>query len=114
MTTASISTLTAAYEEMLPHHGRAAVLSWPAVPIEIVRAAGLRPFVMRGAPGPAPVADRHLEAGIFPSRLRRLVDAALTGRLSGAACIVIPRTSDPDYKCFLYLREFVRRGVAPP
>jgi benzoyl-CoA reductase/2-hydroxyglutaryl-CoA dehydratase subunit BcrC/BadD/HgdB len=26
---------------------------------------------------------------------------------------VIPRTSDADYKCFLYLREFVRRGVAP-
>jgi benzoyl-CoA reductase/2-hydroxyglutaryl-CoA dehydratase subunit BcrC/BadD/HgdB len=25
--------------------------------------------------------------------------------------IVIPRTSDADYKCFLYLREFVRRGV---
>jgi benzoyl-CoA reductase/2-hydroxyglutaryl-CoA dehydratase subunit BcrC/BadD/HgdB len=29
------------------------------------------------------------------------------------ARIVIPRTSDADYKCFLYLREFVRRGVAP-
>ncbi len=28
------------------------------------------------------------------------------------ARIVIPRTSDADYKCFLYLREFVRRGVA--
>jgi benzoyl-CoA reductase/2-hydroxyglutaryl-CoA dehydratase subunit BcrC/BadD/HgdB len=26
--------------------------------------------------------------------------------------IVIPRTSDPDYKCFLYLREFVRLGIA--
>ena len=25
--------------------------------------------------------------------------------------IVLPRTSDPDYKCFLYLRELVRRGV---
>jgi hypothetical protein len=35
----------------------------------------------------------------------------LTGRLSHVARIVIPRTSDPDYKCFLYLREFVRRGV---
>src|SRR4029077_12886830 len=27
------------------------------------------------------------------------------------AAIVLPRTSDPDYKCFLYLRELVRRGV---
>jgi benzoyl-CoA reductase/2-hydroxyglutaryl-CoA dehydratase subunit BcrC/BadD/HgdB len=40
------------------------------------------------------------------------VDAALTGSLSEAACIVIPRTSDPDYKCFLYLREFARLGIA--
>jgi hypothetical protein len=39
------------------------------------------------------------------------VDAALTGRLSKTACIVIPRTSDPDYKCFLYLREFLRLGI---
>jgi benzoyl-CoA reductase/2-hydroxyglutaryl-CoA dehydratase subunit BcrC/BadD/HgdB len=53
----------------------------------------------------------HLEPGIFPSRLRRLVEDALTGRLARAVRIVIPRTSDADYKCFLYLREFVRRGV---
>jgi benzoyl-CoA reductase/2-hydroxyglutaryl-CoA dehydratase subunit BcrC/BadD/HgdB len=66
----------------------------------------------RGASGPTPAADVHLEPGIFPSRLRRLVDDALTGRLARAARIVIPRTSDADYKCFLYLREFVRRGVA--
>jgi benzoyl-CoA reductase/2-hydroxyglutaryl-CoA dehydratase subunit BcrC/BadD/HgdB len=66
----------------------------------------------RGAPGPTPAADAHLESGIFPSRLRHLVEDALTGRLAHAARIVIPRTSDADYKCFLYLREFVRRGVA--
>lgn len=92
-----------------------AVISWPAVPIEIVRAAGLRPIVVRGEPGGAaatPVADEHLESGIFPSRLRHLVDAALTGRLDNAACIILPRTSDPDYKTFLYLREFERRGIA--
>src|SRR4029450_10005503 len=36
---------------------------------------------------------------------------ALTGRLTHAARIVIPRTSDADYKGFLYLRELARRGV---
>ena len=87
------------------------VTSWPSVPVEIVRAAGLCPLIVRGASGPTPAADVHLEPGIFPSRLRRLVDDALTGRLVHAARIVIPRTSDADYKCFLYLREFVRRGV---
>ena len=67
--------------------------------------------MIRGASGPTPAADVHLEPGIFPSRLRQLVEDALTGRLAHAARIVIPRTSDADYKCFLYLREFVRRGV---
>src|SRR4029453_8032973 len=67
--------------------------------------------MIRGAPGPPPAADAHLEPGIFPSRLRRLVEDALTGRLTHAARIVIPRTSDADYKCFLYLHELVRRGV---
>jgi hypothetical protein len=92
-----------------------AVISWPSVPVEIVRAAGLRPIFIRGGPeitGGTPVADEHLESGIFPSRLRYLVDAALTGRLENAACIIVPRTSDPDYKAFLYLREFERRGIA--
>jgi hypothetical protein len=88
------------------------VASWPSVPIEIIRAAGFRPLMSRGASGPTPAADAHLEPGIFPSRLRHLVEDALAGRLADAARIIIPRTSDADYKCFLYLREFVRRGVA--
>jgi benzoyl-CoA reductase/2-hydroxyglutaryl-CoA dehydratase subunit BcrC/BadD/HgdB len=66
----------------------------------------------RGASHPTPAADAHLEPRIFPSRLRHLVDDALSGRLSSAARIIIPRTSDADYKCFLYLRELVRAGVA--
>jgi benzoyl-CoA reductase/2-hydroxyglutaryl-CoA dehydratase subunit BcrC/BadD/HgdB len=53
-----------------------------------------------------------LEAELFPNRLRQLVDAALTGRLNDVAAVLLPRSSDADYKCFLYLREFVRRGVA--
>ena len=88
------------------------VASWPAVPVEIVRAAGFRAVMARGASGPTPAADAHLEPGIFPSRLRHLVEDVLAGRLSDAALIVIPRTSDADYKCFLYLREFVRKGLA--
>ena len=89
------------------------VASWPSVPVEIVRAAGFRAVIARGTVSPTPTADRHLEPRIFPRRLRHLVESALTGRLSQAARIVIPRTSDTDYKCFLYLREFVRRGVIP-
>jgi benzoyl-CoA reductase/2-hydroxyglutaryl-CoA dehydratase subunit BcrC/BadD/HgdB len=93
-------------------HDPYVVASWPSVPVEIVRAAGFRPVIARGAAAPTPAADTFLEPRIFPNRIRRLVEHALTGCLSSAARIVIPRTSDADYKCFLYLRELVRRGMA--
>src|SRR5688572_9750301 len=86
--------------------------SWPSVPVELVRAAGFRLVLARGSAEATAAAVARLEPGIFPSRLRHLVENALTGRLAEAACIVIPRTSDVDYKCFLYLREFVRSGEA--
>ena len=91
----------------------AVIASWPSVPVEVVRAAGFRLVIARGSSEPTLAADARLEPGLFPSRLQHLVEDALTGRLSQAARIVIPRTSDADYKCFLYLREFVRRGVTP-
>lgn len=87
--------------------------SSPSVPVEIVRAAGFRVVITAGSPEPTETADQYLEPGIFPGRLRHLVEDALAGRLAQASRIVMPRTSDVDYKCFLYLRELVRRGVAP-
>lgn len=87
------------------------VASWPTVPIEIIHAAGFRPVVLRGSAGRTPLADAVLEPRIFPNRLRQLVNAALAGKLTGAACIVLPRTSDSDYKVFLYLHELIRRNL---
>ena len=120
MSASAIDELRAAFEDPFLALGREAsrdretvVLSWPSVPVELVHAAGLLPVYARGHSAPTPGADRMLEPGIFPNRLRQLVEAALTGRLADAAAIVLPRSSDPDYKCFLYLRELVRRGVAP-
>ena len=98
-------------EQSSAHGRRTAVLSWPDVPIEIVRAAGLRPFVVRGAATPTPAADSHLEPRVFPNRIRQLVERAIEGRLDEQASIVLPRTSEADYKCFLYLRELVRRQL---
>lgn len=92
-------------------HRPVALIAWPSVPVEVVRAAGLRPVVMRGSAAPTPLADRYLEADVFPNRLRQLVDAALADRLGDVACVILPRTSDADYKTFLYLRELIRRGV---
>jgi benzoyl-CoA reductase/2-hydroxyglutaryl-CoA dehydratase subunit BcrC/BadD/HgdB len=119
MNAASIEQLRAGFEEPFSALGRDAtrdggtiVVSWPSVPVELVRAAGFAPVFARGRRAPTPAADRVLEAGLFPNRLRQLVDAALTGRLQNVAAVVLPRSSDPDYKCFLYLREVARRGIA--
>jgi benzoyl-CoA reductase/2-hydroxyglutaryl-CoA dehydratase subunit BcrC/BadD/HgdB len=119
MSTSAIAELTAGFEEPFRLLGRdaardrdAVVISWPSVPVELIHAAGLKAVVARGSTEPTPAADTVLEPDLFPGRLRQLVEAALTGRLAHVAAIVLPRTSDPDYKCFLYLRELVRRGVA--
>ena len=115
----AIDTLTAACNnafsqlgQSAAHDRRVVVTSWPSLPVEIVRACELRLVVTRASTRATPAADAHLEAGLFPGRVRQLVDAALGGRLSSVARVVIPRTSDSDYKCFLYLREFVRGGLA--
>jgi hypothetical protein len=91
-----------------------AVISWPAVPIELVRAAGLQPVVVRGRDASTRAADAHLHDGAFPNRIRQLVDGLLVGRSSRAACVVLPRASEADYKCYLYLRELARRGLLQP
>jgi hypothetical protein len=115
----AIVALTAAFRDRSPTPGgRAdddrpvAVISSPAVPLELVRAAGLRPTVIRGGTSPTAAGDAHLEAAVFPRRIRQLVDAAVTGRLSGPV-VVLPRTSDVDYQCFLYLRELARKQALP-
>jgi hypothetical protein len=80
MTTSAIATLTAAFDGTFTTRGLladrdlpAVILSWPSVPVEIIRAAGLRPIIARGSLTPTPAADAHLEPNIFPSRLRCLV-----------------------------------------
>jgi hypothetical protein len=114
----ALASLTAAFEYPFGRHGDAAeqarpvvVTSWPTVPAEIIRAAGCRPIVMRGRALRTPLADLVLEPHVFPNRLHQFVQAALAGELAEAACLVLPRTSDPDYKAFLYLRELNRRQL---
>src|SRR3954469_2681402 len=118
MTMRPIEMLTAAFRESvsaaaIDANGRGVAIAWPSVPIEIVRAAGFVPIFARGGFSATPMADAYLEPGIFPNRLRSFAEALLAGGLSSAASIVIPRTSDPDYKFFLYLRELVRLEIAP-
>jgi hypothetical protein len=120
MSASAIAELRAAFEEPFLALGcdasrdrETVLMSWPSVPVELVHSAGFFSVFARGRSSPTPAADRVLEPDLFPNRLRQLVEAALTERLAHIAAIVLPRSSDPDYKCFLYLRELARRGIAP-
>jgi hypothetical protein len=113
-----IASLTSAFAAASVHgvsgavaERQSVVISWPAVPTELVRAAGLSPIVVRGDAAATPAADAHLEGAAFPNRIRQLTEAVLTGRAGEAACLVLPRTSSGDYHGFLYLRELVRREI---
>ncbi|MEO8313819.1 MAG: 2-hydroxyacyl-CoA dehydratase family protein [Pseudomonadota bacterium] len=121
MSASAITTLEGAFEKpfgelgRMPEHDRSIVVaSWPSVPTEVICAAGFLPVFARGSAAPTPNANTVLEPGVFPGRIHQLFEAALTGRLAHVAAIVLPRTSDPDYKAFLYLKEFGRKGVPLP
>ena len=94
MVASAIDELAAGFDEPFARLGRdadadrgAVLISWPAVPVELVRAAGFRPVVAHGSARPTPAADGVLEPELFPARLRQLVEAALTRRLGQVAAI---------------------------
>ena len=120
MTSTAVATLRSTFSESFTALGsdrgqdrKVVVTSWPSVPVEVVHAAGLTPVIARGSAAATADADKVLEAGVFPNRIRQLLQAALSGRLAHTAAIVLPRTSDVDYKAYLYLQELRRRGRAP-
>jgi hypothetical protein len=117
---AAIAALTAAFERPLAYAteqasgGRPVIAaSATSVPAELLRASGALSVVLRWPPEPTPRADEWLEPGVFTHRIRALVDAALDGRLALMRALVIPRTSEQDYKAYLYIREIGMRGGCP-
>jgi 2-hydroxyglutaryl-CoA dehydratase, D-component len=82
--------------------------SSPAVPAELLRAAGCESVVLRWPPAPTPLADARLEPDVFSPAVRALVEAAFTGELSSLRALVMPRSSEQQYNAYLYLREFAR------
>jgi benzoyl-CoA reductase/2-hydroxyglutaryl-CoA dehydratase subunit BcrC/BadD/HgdB len=84
------------------------------VPVEIVIAAGAFPVVLRRPEGPTPYADEYLEPGVFAPRIRGLFEGLVSGEWSFLHSLVIPRTSEQEYKLYLYLREIARTGPPHP
>jgi benzoyl-CoA reductase/2-hydroxyglutaryl-CoA dehydratase subunit BcrC/BadD/HgdB len=87
------------------------------IPWELIRAAGLFPVMLRPARSDTPAAREFMEKDVFPSRIRQIFESAVNGEWSFLRAIVLSRTSEQEYKLFLYLREVARadpREGLPP
>lgn len=85
------------------------------VPWELIRAAGCFPVLIGPDLGvfdrPNSVADSVMEP-IFESRIRAIFSDILSGAWSFLRLLIIPRTSEPEYKLYLYLREVARQKLS--
>lgn len=85
------------------------------VPWELLRAAGLRPFLLSPRRAGTPLADRYME-DVFSGRMKAIFDFLISDESASLCAVVIPRTSEQEHKLYLYLREVVRQKAehAPP
>jgi benzoyl-CoA reductase/2-hydroxyglutaryl-CoA dehydratase subunit BcrC/BadD/HgdB len=85
------------------------------VPWELIRAAGCFPVLigpdLAVLDKPSPFADRFVEP-VFDSRIRAIFSDVLSGAWSFLQVLIIPRTSEPEYKLYLYLREIARQKLS--
>ena len=79
------------------------------VPRELIQAAGAFPCTIN--PGNANGTDisSFMEEGVFEERIRAIFGAAISGDLQHLRLLLIPRTSEQEYKLYLYLREVARQ-----
>ena len=86
------------------------------VPWELIAAAGMYPVMLRSDDRATPFANEFMEPQVFQTRIRSIFDQVVSGRWPLRA-VIIPRTSEQEYKLFLYLREIVRqypdKGLPP-
>ncbi len=78
------------------------------IPWELVRAAGCFPLMLRADRRATPAADEYMEANVFRGRIRQIFDSVVSGECDFLRAILLPRTSEQEYKLFLYLREVAR------
>ena len=78
------------------------------IPWELVRAAGVLPLMLRANGRATPAADEYMETNVFQRSIRQIFDSAVSGECDFLRAILLPRTSEQEYKLFLYLREVAR------
>ena len=85
------------------------------VPWELIRAAGCFPLLLSPAleslGNPALPADKLMEP-VIDSRIREIFNEILVGSWQFLKLLIIPRTSEPEYKLYLYLREVERQKLS--
>jgi len=80
------------------------------VPWELIRAAGAFPVVINPGNEDHPDVGSFMEEDVFEKRIRALFGAAISGDLQHLSLLLIPRTSEQEYKLYLYLREVARQN----
>jgi len=85
------------------------------VPWELIRAAGCFPVLIGPdldvLDKPTPLADSLMEP-VFDSRIRAIFNDILSGVWAFLRLLIIPRTSEPENKLYLYLREVARQQLS--
>jgi benzoyl-CoA reductase/2-hydroxyglutaryl-CoA dehydratase subunit BcrC/BadD/HgdB len=78
-------------------------------PWELIRAAGAFPCVINSGNSNCRDINSFMEEGVFEERIRAIFGAAISGDLQHLRLLLIPRTSEQEYKLYLYLREVARQ-----
>jgi benzoyl-CoA reductase/2-hydroxyglutaryl-CoA dehydratase subunit BcrC/BadD/HgdB len=79
------------------------------VPWELIQAAGAFPCVLNSGDAHHPDIANFMEEGVFEKRIRAIFGAAISGGLEHLSLLIISRTSEQEYKLYLYLREVARQ-----
>ena len=81
------------------------------VPWELIAAAGMYPVMLRSDDCADSLRQTNLwSQQVFQPRIRSIFDQIVSSRWPLRA-VIIPRTSEQEYKLFLYLREIVRDSI---
>jgi len=79
------------------------------IPWELIRAAGAFPCVINSGNSNHSDIGNFMEEGVFENRIRAIFGAAISGDLQHLSLLLISRTSEQEYKLYLYLREVARQ-----
>jgi benzoyl-CoA reductase/2-hydroxyglutaryl-CoA dehydratase subunit BcrC/BadD/HgdB len=83
-------------------------------PWELIRAAGAFPCVINSGNAHHVDIPNFMEEGVFEERIRAIFGAAISGDLRYLSFLLVSRTSEQEYKLYLYLREVARQDPNRP